>query len=57
VTQVTLPVIRPCETAEVMNEPAGEQNVRADDYVIVTQDEVLCANLHSSLAVCCYDAV
>ena len=56
-TQVTLPVIRPCETAEVMNEPAGEQNVRADDYVIVTQDEVLCANLHSSLAVCCYDAV
>lgn len=40
-----------------MNEPVGEQSVRADDYLIVTRDEVLCAQLHSSLAVCCYDAV
>jgi chemotaxis receptor (MCP) glutamine deamidase CheD len=57
VTQVTLLATRPCDTAKIMNEPVGEHNVRADDYLIVTQDEVLCANLHSSLAVCCYDAV
>lgn len=57
VTQVTLLGARPCETAAVMSEPVGEQSVRADDYLIVTQDEVLCAQLHSSLAVCCYDAV
>jgi chemotaxis receptor (MCP) glutamine deamidase CheD len=57
VTQVTLVATLPCETAAVMSEPIGEQSVRADDYLIVTQDEVLCAQLHSSVAVCCYDAV
>ncbi len=56
-TQLTLSATAPCETAPVMNDPVGEQSVRADDYLIVTQDEVLCAQLHSSLAVCCYDAV
>jgi chemotaxis receptor (MCP) glutamine deamidase CheD len=57
VTQLTPGAAAPCDTATVMNEPVGEQSVRADDYLIVTQDEVLCAQLHSSLAVCCYDAV
>ena len=56
-TQVTLNSPLPCETASDMNQPVGEQSVRADDYLIVTQDEVLCADLHSSLAICCYDAV
>ena len=56
-TQVTLIAMLPCETAGVMNQPVAEQSVRADDYLIVTQDEVLCADLHSSLAICCYDAV
>jgi len=37
--------------------PVGEQRVLADDYLIVTQDEVLCAQLQSALALCCYDAV
>ena len=30
---------------------------RQDDYLIATQDYVLCAPLQSSLAICCYDAV
>jgi chemotaxis receptor (MCP) glutamine deamidase CheD len=40
-----------------MNEPAPDLPVAADDYRIVTDDIVLCANLHSSLVVCLYDAV
>lgn len=56
-TQITQNGMLPCETCGVMNQPVGEQSVRADDYLIVTQDEVLCADLHSSLAICCYDAV
>jgi chemotaxis receptor (MCP) glutamine deamidase CheD len=40
-----------------MHEPAADLQVAADDYRIVTDDRVLCAQLHSSLVVCLYDAV
>ena len=40
-----------------MNEPGPELQVNSDDYRIVTADAVLCAQLHSSLVVCLYDAV
>jgi len=40
-----------------MSDPRGEECVLADDYVIVAEDRVLCAQLHNSLALCCYDAV
>jgi chemotaxis receptor (MCP) glutamine deamidase CheD len=40
-----------------MSDPVGEQDVAADDCLIVARDVVLRARLHSSLALCCYDAV
>jgi len=40
-----------------MSEPVPELLVAADDYRIVTEDQVLCARLNSSLVVCLYDAV
>lgn len=40
-----------------MDEPGPELQVASDDYRIVTADVVLCAQLHSSLVVCLYDAV
>ena len=40
-----------------MDEPGTEFQVAADDYRIITEDAVLCAQLHSSLVVCLYDAV
>jgi chemotaxis receptor (MCP) glutamine deamidase CheD len=40
-----------------MNEPDREQQVAADDFRISAADLVLCARLHSSMAVCLYDAV
>ena len=40
-----------------MNEPGQEFQVASDDYRVVTADTMLCAQLHSSLVVCLYDAV
>ena len=40
-----------------MDDPERELQVASDDYRIVTEDTVLCAELHSSLVVCLYDAV
>ena len=46
----------PCDTVR-MSDAEREQQIAADDYRIVTEDFVLCAQLHSSLVVCLYDAV
>jgi len=34
-----------------------ELQVAADDYRITSEDVLLCAQLHSSMVVCLYDAV
>lgn len=55
-TQLTLDTGSACDTG-TMSDPERELQVAADDYRIVTEDSVLCAQLHSSLVVCLYDAV